>query len=126
MCFTFLNLDERTRSFMLAECEAYIASGTLYFSTDFSPAGKSSYEESLRAAIQRGSEQTLRDDLLRAGTYRETRTDKRGKVTHLNLADCARKTAYGEFYRFYLRGLCLRASEDGVPDLEIYRALTRV
>jgi hypothetical protein len=28
----------------------------------------------------------------------------------------------GEFNRFYIRGLCLRAIEDGIPDVEVYRA----
>jgi hypothetical protein len=30
--------------------------------------------------------------------------------------------AEGEFNRFFARGLCLRATEDGIAELEVYRA----
>jgi hypothetical protein len=30
--------------------------------------------------------------------------------------------AEGEFNRFYIRALCLRAIEDGIPDVVVYRA----
>ncbi len=42
--------------------------------------------------------------------------------TRLNLADAARKFADGEFLRFYLRGLSLRAASEAVLELEVYRA----
>lgn len=29
--------------------------------------------------------------------------------------------AEGEFNRFYVRGLCLRAIEKGIPEMEVYR-----
>lgn len=41
---------------------------------------------------------------------------------NLNRVDSARKFADGEFLRFYLTGLCLRAAADGMQQLLVYSA----
>jgi len=98
-----------------------LASGTLYFSRDFSVSGRERYTDIIRTALTSGDEDSLKAALT-PDFFNETRTDKNGRVTRLNRDDSARKFADGEFLRFYLRGLCLRAEADGVAELEIYRA----
>ncbi len=46
-----------------------------------------------------------------------------GGYTVKHVPDSAAETmAEGQFNRFYILGLCKRAREEGVPNLEIYRA----
>ena len=75
----------------------------------------------MRVALTDGHIHTLAAALVPA-FFNPTRTDKNGKVTHLDLADSASKFASGEFNRFYLRGLCLRAEAEGIVELVVYRA----
>lgn len=119
--FSSPQLDDVTRKFMLSELESDIRSGTLYQSKDFSDQGRSNYPAAIRAAIESGDEDSLKSSLT-ADCFNETRSDKNGRVTRLNREDSARKLADGEFLRFYLRGICLRAAADDVPKLQVYRA----
>lgn len=119
--FNFPQLGEGTRARMIEELAADIQSGTLAGSRDFSRAGHEGYPAAARHAFERGDEDTLAAALPES-YFNETRTDKNGRVTRLNRTDSARKFADGEFLRFYLRGLCLRAQAEGVAELEVYRA----
>lgn len=119
--FDFVHLDATTRSYMLAELDSDLATNTLAYSRDFNTNGRGQYPTVIRASLTDGGVDTLAAALLPA-FFNPTRTDKNGKVTHLNLSDSAAKFAGGEFNRFYLRGVCLRADADGVVELVVYRA----
>jgi len=125
MGLSYMNLDERTRVLMIAEIERDIDENTLFISDNLSPQGKAEYPELLRAAARSGSDATLGAAILgRLNPYEKPRPLKSGgfskppemrKNAHEMLAE-------GEFNRFYIRGLCLRAIEDGIPELIVYRA----
>lgn len=121
MSWTFHHLDEHTRVHMTAEVNADVRTGTLYHSQDFCEHGRTQYQALIRTACERGDVDSLAAALLPA-LFNPTRTDKNQRVTRLNLADSAIKFAAGEYNRFYLRGLCLRADGGGITELVVYRA----
>jgi len=119
--FNLAHLDSVTRAYMLAELDSDLKTDTLAFSRDFSEHGRNAYSLVLREALTDGHVHTL-EAALNPTFFNPERTDKNGKVTRLNLADSAAKFAGGEFNRFYLRGLCLRAIAECVAELVVYRA----
>lgn len=119
------NLDPHTRRFMLDELELDVARGTLYISPRLSECGLREYETLLRAAIERGDDESLANSLRAGGRMRgtEERRKPKGGSTIVRVPVTAPDTlAEGEFNRFYARGLCRRAVEDGIHKLVIYRA----
>jgi hypothetical protein len=125
MALSFENLDERTRGFMLQEVERDIASDELYLSARLTQEGRESYASLLREAVRSGSDETLAAELRVPGrleTHR-SRQNRSGTITMAKVPVNAPETlAEGEFNRFYARGLCLRAIEDGITEVEVYRA----
>ncbi|HPF37087.1 MAG TPA: hypothetical protein P5081_11880 [Phycisphaerae bacterium] len=123
--FHLVNLDRRTRSFMLLEFRRDIREGSLYVSPRLSPAGRSVYHNLMRDAIESGSPESL---ALALGSPRyfnvmELRRTMTGTPERVRVPSTAALTlAEGEFNRFYIRGLCRRAIDDGVRRLIIYRA----
>jgi hypothetical protein len=125
MALNLVNLDERTRKLMLAEYDADAASGRLYLSRRFSDEGKKQYPGLLKSAIQEGNDETLALALAKTGFWKTTekRVGRTGQVTYPKVPATASQTfVEGEFNRFYIRGLCLRAIEDQIAQLVIYRA----
>jgi len=119
------NLDERTRQHMVKELERDTANGKLYLSSRLNEQGKKEYENLLRQALQNGNDETLAQRLRSGGLLRSTEEKQKrtGGVTMSRVPVTAAETlSEGEFNRFYIRGLCLRAIQDGIPELVIYRA----
>jgi hypothetical protein len=125
MSLNLLNLDERTRRHMLSEIESDTTGGTLYISPRLSPRGRQEYADLLKQAAV-GYDDAWLANSLRAGgriNLEEQRRKPKGGFTVARVPITAPDTlAEGEFNRFYVRGLCLRAIEDGVSHLVIYRA----
>lgn len=125
MAFVFHDLDQRTRQLMLDEFKLALTQGSLYMSTRLSGAGMIGYPPALAAAMTGGTEATLAT-AIRAGGFlnqKETSHNKRGQPFPKDVPFDAHETlAEGEFNRFYIRALCLRAQQDGLTHLEIYRA----
>lgn len=120
----YQNLDERTRQAMLSELEFDIANGTLYTSPRLTEEGKHHYPHLLREAIASCDDSWLANELRRLGlikTFEERRKPKGGYTTAQVPVTAADTLAEGEFNRFYVRGLCCRAIEDGVLEVEVYR-----
>ena len=125
MALQLENLDERTRAFMLRELERDITGDTLYESPRLSERGKDDYAVLLRDAIEAGDDVSLADSLRSGGRIRATeeRRKPKGGFTTAKVPVTAPETlAEGEFNRFYARGLCLRALDDGIADVIVYRA----
>lgn len=124
MGINYENLDKRTREFMIKELELDISNGKLYISTRLNPVGKANWANILREAIQNFNDDWLADQLRNRG-YMRTHEEKRtpsGGATIAKVPVTAMETlAEGEFNRFYARGLCARAIEDRIPDVEVYR-----
>lgn len=125
MALQLENLDERTRAFMLRELERDITGDTLYVSPRLSERGKDDYAALLRDAIEAGDDVLLADSLRSGGRIRATeeRRKPKGGFTTAKVPVTAPETlAEGEFNRFYARGLCLRALDDKIADVIVYRA----
>ncbi len=119
------NLDDRTRHFMLEEFELDVASGTLYLSPRLSESGRSEYKSLLMEAIKSGNDDSLAQALRSHNRMKltEQRQKPKGGFTTARVPATAPDTlAEGEFNRSYVRGLCRLALEEGVHEVEIYRA----
>jgi len=124
MAFNFENLDQATRDLMLNEV-TYDTSkqGGLYLSRRFSNQGRQIYETLLRNAITNGNEETLTASLAKPAYFNETEErNVKGKTVIAKIpSNAAELLAQGEFNRFYIRALCLRAANEN-RTLQIYRA----
>ena len=115
-----IDLDDTIRSYMRAEIHHDINSAdrSLYLSGRLSERGRRDYPRLLLEAAASGTPESLRaelDKLGRLNTY-EQNTAKRVPV------NAAATLAEGEFNRFYIRAVCLRAIEDGSNKVRAYRA----
>jgi hypothetical protein len=124
MALVLADLDQCTRGYMLAELEADLASGTLYCSPQLSEDGLRQYQRLLRAALTAGTEDSLAEAMCGAEAVRQPSRWQHPREVGAEqaLADATIRLAEREFHRFFIRGLCLRALDQGVQTLVIYRA----
>ncbi|MCJ7791157.1 MAG: hypothetical protein MUP49_01895 [Dehalococcoidia bacterium] len=123
MGMSLTSLDNETRKFMLDELEQDVASNKLYISPRLNDAGRRNYEKLLRSAMQNGDDVSLANSL--AGLFKEyeQRAKPSGGYTTAKVPINAPETlAEGEFNRFYCRGVCRRAIEQSLDEVEVYRA----
>lgn len=125
MGLTYANLDETTRRYMLEEIALDVTNGDVYIGRRLTGTGEvrwlpllkeacTSHDDDWLAARQRA------EGLIKA---RETRRLRNGNVIDVAVPFTAAETlAEGEFNRFYIRGICRRATEDGIPALSVYHA----
>ncbi|WP_434346673.1 hypothetical protein ACN6A1_35685 [Myxococcus virescens] len=118
--FVWKNLDARTRDLMEQEVKSDNAAGTLYLSKYFAPTGATNYLDHLLSAIRDGSEQTLADDL-RHPTYFKSHSARGTSIAAVPVT-APDTFAEGQFNRFYIRALCLRAIQDEIEEVIVYRA----
>jgi hypothetical protein len=118
--FTFRDLDQQTRDLMLNEFEADLAADKVYLSTRFTDRGKADYYNLMRAAISGGDAMSLAAELHQ--NDRMTDTELRlGKPVNAPFTK-AETFAEGEFNRYYIRAICLRAVAHGSNEVRVYRA----
>jgi hypothetical protein len=125
MGLEYRNLDERTRTLMLAEMKRDIAEGTLYVSENLDSPGQADYRNLILDAARSGSDMTLGEAIKdRLKPYGKPRRLKSGKLSKPPLmpSNAHEVLSEGEFNRFYIRALCLRAIEDGILEVIVYRA----
>lgn len=124
MPLNLINLDTVTRQQMILEVDYDVQNGKLYQSSRLSPIGLRDYETLLREAINNHDDSWLANQLRMGGRLNETETRRtKSGVTIAKVPITAPDTlAEGEFNRFYARGLCLRAINENIPNLVIYRA----
>ena len=125
MAMEYLNLDDRTRSFMLAEINSDHANGRLHMSKNLNPIGIAAFPEILKIAASRGNDVSLAQAILpNLNSHEQPRRLQSGRYSAapIMLSNAHEMLAEGEFTRFYIRGVCLRAIEDGIPTVIIYRA----
>ena len=121
MGLDYRNLDARTRNLMLVEIEH--DGPRIYLSKNLTPNGEAEYPDLLRAAARSGSDETLAADILsRLNSHEKPRRKKSGGFSKAPVMRCNahQMLAEGEFNRFYLRALALRAIEDDIPHLVVY------
>lgn len=112
---------ESVRELMLLEVEEDIKNNNLYLSPRLT--NKEQYADLFKKSVTNGNDSTLADDLLKNRCIKsvETRRTKNGIKTVSVPIDAHLTLAEGEFNRFYIRGLCNKAIEEGKV-LEVYRA----
>lgn len=119
MIFDFQDLNNDTRLKMLEEIQHDISDKNLYFSRRFSQKGIADYPDLLIKHVQDGNEVSLGHELSQNGRFNPTEQTVKGiKKVPVNAHETL---AEGEFNRFYVRALCLKAIESG-KQLEVYRA----
>jgi hypothetical protein len=122
MALNLANLDSETRGYMKQEIISDIAAGTLYISPRLNPAGAHAYPAILQEAAETQNDTWLASQLRNKFNETETRNLK-GKTINAQIPiNAPEMLAEGEFNRFYLRGLCLKAIQNNIPGLVIYRA----
>ncbi len=125
MQFPFRNLDEKTRSFMVEEVETATREGNLYFSRRFNSAGHDAWLALLLEAARDHDEHWLAYQLEAGGLMKglEGSRTRSGGYTTKHVPDTAAETmAEGQFNRYYILGLCRRATAEGKKQVFVYRA----
>src|SRR5262249_49729139 len=124
MALNLIALNEETRRFMTDEIENDIVNRTLYMSRRLSQKGRRDYVGLLKEAVGQHDEEWLAAQLGsedRLGTLEGRQTEHGKKVAKVPVT-AAETLAEGEFNRYYMRGLCRRAIDSGIPRLVVYRA----
>ena len=117
--FTFLNLDEETRSLMLDEINSDINNDKLYLSNRLSEEGKKNYQPFLLESVKNGNEETFTNLLAQGDNFNETEiVQGKSKKVPSNVASLL---CQSEFNRYYIRAICLRAINQNQDEVEIYR-----
>jgi hypothetical protein len=125
MPLNYLNLDDKTRKFMVEEIDLDVNKGIIYLSSYLSDTGRVDWPNLLRAAAQSGTDASFGEQLRLKGRLNTTaqRKKPKGGYTTVKVPVTAHETlSEGEFNRFYIRGLCRRAIEDKIPYVVVYRA----
>lgn len=125
MALNYRNLDARTRTFMVAEIESDATNGRLYISPRLNDEGVRAWLSLLKQAVASHTDAWLAGEIRSRGllkTHEERRKPKGGTTAAQVPANAHETLAEGEFNRFYVRGLCLRAIEDKISEVVAYRA----
>ena len=124
--FNFVDLDDKTRTFMLAAIEDADRIGNIYYSTRFNDTGRREWLWLLKQAAREHDAQWLADQVENNHLMRELEGGRSPQgsylVKHIPQEAAAQTLAEGQFNRFYMLGLCRRARAEGVTHLEVYRA----
>ncbi len=122
MALKLRNLDSVTRDFMVKEIQADSATGSVYLSRFLTEKGREQWSQLLLEAAQKHDSTWLAEKLvaedLAVEQYRMT--DKNGRERTVKLQPTS--LADSEFNRYYIRGLCQRAIQEGAPAVVSYRA----
>jgi hypothetical protein len=123
MPLQYENLDPTTRRYAIAELDHDLNSGAFHVSERLRPESVAEYERLLHEALRYYDDRWLEEhasDLLVESESRRTRSG--GTTTARVPQMAARLLAEGDFNRYYMRGVALRAIEEGRQILEVYRA----
>jgi hypothetical protein len=117
-------LDDKTRSLMLKEFEAELASGHPYISKGLNDKGWAAFPDLMRAVIETGTEVPLINSLNDSGLWKPTEIHtKNGVITEKprNISESSGCLGLGEFSTWYVRGLSRRLLDEGEMQCQIYR-----
>lgn len=119
----YRNLDPVTRRHALAELDQDIASDAFHLPARVRPTASGDYQRLLRDALRYYDDLWLEDhasDLLVESEPR--RTASGSQVTAKVPQAGARMVAEGDFNRYYMRGVALRAIDEARQMVDVYRA----
>ena len=123
MPLQYENLDPTTRRYAIAELDKDLETGAFHVSERLRPTAIQDYEHLLRDAIRYYDDRWLEehaDNLLVDFESRRTRSGGQSTARVPQMA--ARLLAEGDFNRYYMRGVALRAIDEGRQVVEVYRA----
>ncbi len=125
MGLAYKDLNEPTRKFMIQEIDMDVANGSIYISNFLNPHGREIWPKLLRDAAAVGNDDSLAASIVADACLKAhyERRKPKGGFTMAAVPYTAHETmGEGEFNRYYTRGLCRRAMDEGMPALEVYRA----
>jgi len=108
---------------MLSEVDSDLSSQKLYMSPRLNELGEQNYVSLLKEAIEHHDDVWLAQQLRSRGYMEDyEQYKKQGSNFTRRVPRTAPDTlSEGEFNRFYIRGLCVRAIEAGMDQVEVYR-----
>lgn len=120
----FANLDTQTRELMISEINSDIAAIRIYQSPRLTAKGLQDFPSLLLEAAKDGDTHSLAsaisfDDRLNTREISHRNGNPYEKDVPVN---ASQTLAEGEFNRFYMRGVCLRALSLGLGHVTVYRA----
>lgn len=124
MKFHYVNLDARTREYMMKELDGDIDSKVIYLSSRLNEEGLAKWPAILKEAVKQYDDAWLAEQLRMQNLLKthEEKNKPKGGTTVAKVPVTAPDTlSEGEFNRIYARGLCARAVEEGIPEVEVYR-----
>ena len=120
MGIRYENLDNATRELMVQEGKL----GNHYISPRLTADGQANWPSLLEEGMRHHNDDWIAHELLERG-YMKTEEEYTLKGTtrtrNINQAHAAQQLAEGEFNRYYIRGLCLRAKAQRKDALLVYR-----
>src|SRR5690348_1504032 len=123
MPLQYENLDATTRRYALMELDEDLKQNRFHATDRLRPTAVAEYERLLRDAIKYYDDLWLEEhaeDLL--VDFELRRTPAGGQTTAKVPEMAARMLAECDFNLYYMRGVCLRAIEEGRQVVEVYRA----
>jgi hypothetical protein len=120
MGITYRNLDEKTRQYMLKENSI----GGHYVRPRLHKESWSKWLSILEEGLRYYNDDWIAEEINRHSLLKihEERRKPSGGITIAKVpSNSAQMLAEGEFNRFYLRGICCRALDEGKKELRIYR-----
>lgn len=120
MGINYQNLDDITRKYMTEE----MALGDHYISPRLTSQGQAAWPGLMQQAAKLHDDDWLAQQLLGLGYLRGDESYTRnGKIysRRINQANASQQLGEGEFNRYYVRGLCVRAKAEGKTSLLVYR-----
>ena len=123
MPLQYENLDPTTRRYAITELDADLTTGAFHASERLRPTAIADYQRYLHEAIRYYDDRWLEEhasDLLVDFEHRRTRS---GGQTTARIPDmAARMLTEGDFNRYYMRGVAMRAIAENRDVVEVYRA----
>jgi hypothetical protein len=123
MPLQYESLDPTTRRFAIAELDSDIATGAYHTSERIRHTAISEYQRYLHEALRYYDDRWLEEHAADLMIDFEPRRTRSGGQTAVKLPQMAsRMLAEGDFNRYYMRGVALRAIQEGREVIEVYRA----
>ncbi|HEV7837493.1 MAG TPA: hypothetical protein VGO75_05430 [Gemmatimonadaceae bacterium] len=123
MPLQYENLDPTTRRYALAELDHDLTTGAFHLSERLRPEANAEYQRLLRDALRYYDDRWLEEHAADLLVETESRRTRSGGTTTARIPQMAtRMLAEGDFNRYYMRGVAMRAIEEGRQILEVYRA----
>lgn len=105
---------------MLEEIELDINNNRLFISKRLNEEGQKNYPSLLKEAVKNGDEESLELNLVQSLFFNTHETIQNGQVKSIP-RNASKLLCQSEFNRFYIRGICRRAQNERIDQVEIYR-----